>query len=56
MLPASKNNKQATRKKNAKSIVSKKVKDYGNDPFFVKKANESQKFLEKHGFPDFPKK
>ena len=32
-------------------IVSKKVKDYGNDPFFVKKAKESKTFLEKHGFP-----
>lgn len=28
-----------------------KVKDYGNDPYFVKKANESKKFLEEHGFP-----
>ena len=31
--------------------ISDKVRDYGNDPFFVKKANESKKFLEKHGFP-----
>lgn len=28
-----------------------KVKDYGNDPFFVKKAEESKAFLEKHGIP-----
>ncbi len=27
------------------------VRDYGNDPFFVKKANKSKDFLEKHGFP-----
>jgi len=27
------------------------VKDYGNDPYFVKKAKESKIFLEKHGFP-----
>jgi len=27
------------------------VRDYGNDPYFVKKADDSQKFLEKHGFP-----
>ena len=32
-------------------LVSNKVKDYGNDPFFVKKAKESKTFLEKHGFP-----
>lgn len=27
------------------------VHDYGNDPYFVKKANKSKVFLEKHGFP-----
>ncbi|MGE9311293.1 hypothetical protein ACLOAU_06595 [Niabella sp. CJ426] len=27
------------------------VRDYGNDPYFVKKANKSKAFLEKHGFP-----
>lgn len=44
-------------KKAIKAIVSKKVPDYGNDPFFVKKAQESQAFLEKHGFPkEFIKK
>jgi hypothetical protein len=44
----------ATNKKQkggSKPIVNPKVKDYGNDPFFVKKANESKQFLEKHGFP-----
>ena len=25
--------------------------DYGNDSFFVKKTNDSKKFLDKHGFP-----
>ena len=40
-------------KKKAKSntIVGDKVKDYGNDPHFVKKAKESKAFLEKNGFP-----
>lgn len=28
-----------------------RVRDYGNDPYFVKKANKSKAFLEKHGFP-----
>lgn len=28
------------------------VRDYGNDPYFVKKANKSKAFLEKHGFPN----
>lgn len=27
------------------------VRDWGNDPYFVKKADASQEFLEKHGFP-----
>jgi hypothetical protein len=42
----------AANKKMSKSVVvSDKVKDYGNDPFFVKKAKDSKVFLEKHGFP-----
>jgi hypothetical protein len=38
-----------------KGVVSKSVRDYGNDPFFIKKADDSQKFLEKNGFPSVPK-
>jgi hypothetical protein len=38
-------------KKIGNAIISDKVKDYGNDPFFIKKAQESKEFLEKHGFP-----
>ena len=51
MIIKTKKKGPATSKKNAKSAVSKKVKDYGNDPFFVKKANDSKRFLEKNGFP-----
>lgn len=51
MLPASNNKNESSRKNNAKSIISKEVKDYGNDPFVLKKARESKEFLEKHGFP-----
>jgi hypothetical protein len=40
--------KQAKRKPVKSSDT---VKDYSNDPFFVKKAEESKIFLEKHGFP-----
>ena len=32
-------------------LVSNKVKDYPNDPFFVQKTKESKTFLEKHDFP-----
>jgi hypothetical protein len=39
-------------KKMGNIIISNEVRDYGNDPYFVKKADESQKFLEKHGFPE----
>lgn len=37
-------------------IVNPKVRDYGNEPFFVKKANDSKSFLERHGFPKALKK
>lgn len=31
--------------------ICKDVKDYGNDPTFIKRADESQAFLEINGFP-----
>lgn len=37
--------------KKEKPRISTKVNDYGNDPFFVKKAKQSKEFLEKNGFP-----
>lgn len=43
--------KKQANKKAAKAKGSSKVKDYGNDPFFVKKTEESKAFLKKHGFP-----
>jgi len=39
-----------------RGIVSKDVRDYGNDPFIIRKTEQSRKFLEKHGFPELPKK
>ena len=50
MLTKIKNKKQ-THKKPVTVPISNNVKDYGNDPFFVKKTQESKKFLEKHPFP-----
>jgi hypothetical protein len=46
--------KTGSKNKDAKKtepIISNKVKDYGNDPFFVKKSKASKAFLEQHGFP-----
>jgi len=43
--------KKQIKTKPSRSERAKKVKDYGNDPFFVKKGEESRTFLEKHGFP-----
>ena len=43
--------KKQTSEKPSKVKISDKVNNYGNDPYFVKKANESKIFLEKHGFP-----
>jgi hypothetical protein len=37
--------------KKSKARISSKIKDYGNDPFFVEKARRSKEFLEKNGFP-----
>jgi hypothetical protein len=34
-----------------KGIVSNTVKDYSNDSFVVKKAEEAKAFLQKNGFP-----
>jgi hypothetical protein len=46
------NDKYNEPQKVGNAVISKDVRDYGNDPFFVKKADESQKFLEEHGFPE----
>lgn len=43
--------KSTKSQKKTKTNVSNKVKDYGNDPFFVEKAERSKAFLEKNGFP-----
>jgi hypothetical protein len=43
--------KKQAKNKSVKIKGASKVKDYGNDPFFVKKAAESKAFLEKYGFP-----
>ncbi len=40
-----------TAKAKSHAIVSDTVKDYGNEPYFVKRAKESKAFPEKHGFP-----
>lgn len=44
--------KMSAGNRNKKATGQPKVKSYGNEPFFVKKANESKKFLEKHGMPE----
>jgi hypothetical protein len=45
------NENKQEQKQNSKAVVNSAVRDYGNEPFFVKKANDSKKNLEKHGFP-----
>ena len=37
--------------KSAKVVISNDVRSYCNDPYVIKKGEESKKFLEKHGFP-----
>ena len=43
--------KKQEKKATAKAVVSNDVKDYSNDPFFVKKAEDSKKVIEKYGLP-----
>lgn len=50
MLTENKTKKHGS-KKTFRVLVSKQVKDYGNEPFFIKKATESKEFLEKHPIP-----
>ncbi|WP_192910098.1 hypothetical protein [Mucilaginibacter ginsenosidivorax] len=38
------------------AIISDKVKDRSNDPYFVKKAEEAKEFLRKHPLPDHLRK
>jgi hypothetical protein len=38
------------------AIISDKVKDRSNDPYFVKKAEEAKAFLRKHPLPEHLKK
>jgi hypothetical protein len=41
--------KRATAKK--KNATTSKVRDYSNDPFFVKKAKAAEVFIKTHGLP-----
>lgn len=43
--------KELKKKESEAKAIKIKVKDYGNDPFFIKKGQDSKAFLEKHGFP-----
>lgn len=46
------NKKMPVNKRPVKAKNSIRVKDYENDPFFVKKDEQSKAFLDKHGFPE----
>jgi hypothetical protein len=37
--------------KNRTAVIDKKMKDYGQHPFFVKKTEEANAFIRKHGLP-----
>ena len=42
----------AAPKKNEKTIIVKKLKDYSNDPYFVKKNEKAAETLKKTGLPE----
>ena len=43
--------KKPINKKPSKSSLNGKVRDFSNDPFFIKKGKDSETFLNKTGFP-----
>ena len=47
-MPTSSNDKKLPKE----VIVSKEVRGYGNEPFFVQKADASKKVIEKYGLPE----
>jgi hypothetical protein len=49
-------NKNKAGKIDATIIVDDNMRDYSNDPFFVKKAEKATAFLQKHGLPKSAKK
>jgi hypothetical protein len=43
--------KKSTSLGSSKAIVSTSVKDYSNEPFFIKKADSAKKLIDKYGLP-----
>jgi hypothetical protein len=43
--------KTQTDKKPVDFIISNEVKDYGNDPYFIKENKKAKAFIQKNGFP-----
>jgi hypothetical protein len=35
----------------AARVVDRSMRDYSNEPFFIKKADAAKKFIDQHGFP-----
>ena len=44
--------KEFNEKWGIKAIIVDELPDYGNDPYFVKKAEEAKAFLEENGLPE----
>lgn len=50
-MPIVVNNEAGNVKSRINAVISEHVKSYANDPFFVKKAEEARKTIEKVGLP-----
>ena len=50
-MPEKKNKKYRVPGTNIWYTINPDMQDHGNDPFFIKKAQESKEWLEKHGLP-----
>lgn len=51
-MPEKKNKKFRVPGTNSWYTINPDMPDYGNDPTFIKRAQESKEFLEKVGFPE----
>ncbi len=53
LLKESKNKKKKIIKIETGVVINPSMKDYGNDPFFVKKADKAKETIDKYGLPKF---
>ncbi len=56
MSTKAKNKKSTAKSKKGVDTISPKVRNYGDHPFFVKKAKEAKALIDEVGLPEFERK